>query len=185
MLCNVRQICNLHGLENSIGQDGVTSVLWNQFKRQYVAADSLCQVVREKYQLFNTVKQYLTLVSIVVVFVVSGQLTPRMQSIQFQCSLLLDMSYDAMLLPMQLCWFDCSTSNCPFRLKTTYTTRSGAHERNIFWKGGRDVAYLVPIKVFLQPSQQLPCTFHSVPKLTHLHHTLSAYTGPISPVHSA
>ena len=55
----------------------------------------------------------------------------------------------------------------PFRLKTTYTTRNGAHERNIFWKGGRDVVYLVPTKSFYSQSQQLLCMYFSLRAKAH------------------
>ena len=95
-------------------------------------------------------------------FFVSGQLTPRMQSIQLQCSSLLDMSYDAMLLPSYTDLIAQPVTRHPFRLKTTYTTKNGAHERNIFWKGGRDVAYLVPTKSFYSQSQQLLCMYFSL-----------------------
>ena len=83
-------------------------------------------------------------------FFVSGQLTPRMQSIQLQCSSLLDMSYDAKLLPSYTHLIAQPVTARPdWKLHTL--PRYGAHERNIFWKGGRDSAYLVPTKVFLQP----------------------------------
>ena len=54
---------SLHGLVNYIRQDSVTSMLSNQIRSAYVAADSLRLVVREKCQVPNTFKHYLTLVS--------------------------------------------------------------------------------------------------------------------------
>ena len=69
----------------------------------------------------------------------------------------------------QLHWFDCSTSNCPFRLKTTYYQKWSPWEEHFLKR--RERCGLSSANQSLSIASHSSCyayTFHFVPKLIHL-----------------